>query len=213
MTLEVQICTYGLDGLQRAAQMTLPAVDGVRYRICMQNPDGAVIELPEALRRPDVDFFQHPTRGLSLNRNAALDRAEADIILIADDDLHYSDAGLRAVIDTFAADPRGADIRLHIGDALDIVPRLEGSWDMVFIDANKRNYTDYLDMVLPRVYPGGWILADNTLWDGHILSEETCRDAQSRAIAAFNDRVAADPALEKVILPVRDGLTIIRKKA
>ena len=105
MTLEVQICTYGLDGLQRAAQMTLPAVDGVRYRICMQNPDGLAVELPEALRRPDVDFFQHATRGLSLNRNAALDRAEADIILIADDDLHYTAAGLQAVIDTFAADP------------------------------------------------------------------------------------------------------------
>ena len=105
MTLEVEICTYGLDGLQRAAQMTLPAVDGVRYRICMQNPDGLAVELPEALRRPDVDFFQHPTRGLSLNRNAALDRAEADIILIADDDLSYSAEGLRAVIDTFAADP------------------------------------------------------------------------------------------------------------
>lgn len=129
------------------------------------------------------------------------------------DTVEINDESEDELRDTFAADPRGADIRLHIGDALDIVPRLEGSWDMVFIDANKRNYSDYLDMVLPRVYPGGWILADNTLWDGHILSEETCRDAQSRAIAAFNDRVAADPALEKVILPVRDGLTIIRKKA
>ena len=129
------------------------------------------------------------------------------------DTVEINDESEDELRDTFAADPRGADIRLHIGDALDVVPRLEGSWDMVFIDANKRNYTDYLDMVLPRVYPGGWILADNTLWDGHILSEDTCRDAQSRAIAAFNDRVAADPALEKVILPVRDGLTIIRKKA
>ena len=90
MTLEVEICTYGLDGLQRVAQMTLPPVEGVRYRICMQNPDCAAVELPEALRRPDVDFFQHPTRGLSVNRNVALDRAEADIILIADDDLHYT---------------------------------------------------------------------------------------------------------------------------
>ena len=105
MTLEVEICTYGLDGLQRVAQMTLPPVEGVRYRICMQNPDCAAVELPEALRRPDVDFFQHPTRGLSVNRNVALDRAEADIILIADDDLHYTAEGLRAVIDTFAADP------------------------------------------------------------------------------------------------------------
>ena len=105
MTLEVEICTYGLAGLQRVAQMTLPAVEGVRYRICMQNPDGAEVSLPEALLRPDVDFFQHPTRGLSINRNAALDRAEADIILIADDDIHYRAEGLRAVIDTFVADP------------------------------------------------------------------------------------------------------------
>lgn len=112
---------------------------------------------------------------------------------------------------TFDADPRAADIRLHIGDAKDIVPTLAGKWDMVFIDANKRHYNDYLDMVLPRLHTGGWILADNTLWDGHVLSAESCRDAQSRAIAAFNDRVAADPSLEKVILPIRDGLTIIRK--
>lgn len=112
--------------------------------------------------------------------------------------------------ETFSADARGADIRLHIGDALEVVPRLSGTWDMVFIDADKRRYCDYLDMVLGRVTPGAFILADNTLWDGHILSADTCRDAQSRAIAAFNDRVAADPRLEKVIIPVRDGLTVIR---
>ena len=111
----------------------------------------------------------------------------------------------------FAASPRAADIRLHIGDALDVVPSLPGQWDMVFIDANKRLYRQYLDMVLERVPVGSFILADNTLWDGHILDAETCRDAQSRAIADFNDYVAAHPALEKVILPVRDGLTIMRR--
>ena len=129
MTLEVEICTYGLAGLQRVAQMTLPVVEGVRYRICMQNPDGAEVSLPEALRRPDVDFFQHPTRGLSINRNAALDRAEADIVLIADDDLHYSADGLRAVIDTFAPDPSldfatfqysGPDAKVYPTEACDL---------------------------------------------------------------------------------------------
>ena len=110
----------------------------------------------------------------------------------------------------FAASPRASDIRLHIGDALTVVPALPGTWDMVCIDANKRHYRGYLDMVIDRVPAGGFILADNTLWDGHILDDTTCRDAQSRAIAAFNDYVAAHPRLEKVILPVRDGLTIMR---
>lgn len=113
----------------------------------------------------------------------------------------------------FSASPRAADIRLHIGDALEVVPALPGTWDMVFIDANKRHYRQYLDMVLERVPVGAFILADNTLWDGHILDDTTCRDAQSRAIAAFNDYVAAHPRLEKVILPVRDGLTIMRVKS
>ena len=110
-----------------------------------------------------------------------------------------------------AGSPRGADITLHIGDALEVVPRLPGEWDMVFIDANKRHYRQYLDMVIDRVPVGGFIIADNTLWDGHVLDATTCHDAQSRAIADFNDYVAASPRLEKVILPVRDGMTIMRR--
>lgn len=113
---------------------------------------------------------------------------------------------------TFAADPRAADIHLHIGDALEVVPGLTGQWDMVFIDANKRLYRRYLDMCLERVEVGGFIIADNTLWDGHLLlAADTAHDAQSRALADFNDYVAAHPALEKVILPVRDGMTIMRR--
>lgn len=113
---------------------------------------------------------------------------------------------------TFAADPRGADIHLHIGDALEIVPGLAGGdFDLVYLDANKRLYGELLEAVLPRLRKGGFILADNTLWDGHLLSPETCRDAQSRALARFNDMVAADPRIEQVIIPVRDGLTLMRK--
>lgn len=105
---------------------------------------------------------------------------------------------------------RNPNIRLHIGDALEVVPALEPGWDMVFIDANKRHYRQYLDMLIPLVTPGAFIIADNTLWDGHVLSPETCTDAQSRAIAEFNDYVAAHPRLKKVILPVRDGMTIMQ---
>lgn len=114
--------------------------------------------------------------------------------------------------ETFAQDPRAADIHLHIGDACEIVPALSGGdFDLVYIDANKRLYGRMLELVLPRVRPGGFILADNTLWDGHLLNADTCRDPQSRALAEFNDAVAADPRLDKVIIPVRDGLTLIRK--
>ena len=84
---------------------------------------------------------------------------------------------------------------------------------MVFIDADKRLYQDYLELVLPKVRQGGYILADNTLWDGKVLIETPqSNDYQTIAIKAFNDALAADTRLEKVILPLRDGLTLIRKK-
>lgn len=112
---------------------------------------------------------------------------------------------------TFGESSRAADIELRIGDALDIVPRLEEVWDMVFIDADKRLYSEYLELVLPAVRPGGFILADNTLWSGKILENPLPADAQTRAIASFNDSVVVDPRLDAVMLPVRDGLTILRK--
>ncbi|MDE6491269.1 MAG: O-methyltransferase [Muribaculaceae bacterium] len=112
---------------------------------------------------------------------------------------------------TFDASPRGADIHLHIGDAMEIVPRLGATWDMAFIDANKRCYTDYYEMLLPMITSGGYLIADNTLWDDKVLDPETNRDAQTRGIIEFNDLVAGDQRVERVILPLRDGLTIIRK--
>ncbi len=115
------------------------------------------------------------------------------------------------LLELFDSYERGSDISLHIGDALQVVPQLPGSWDLVFIDANKRHYLQYFNMVIDRVPVGGFIIADNTLWDGHVLNPEDCKDAQSAAIAEFNDSVAADSRVEKVILPVRDGMTIMRR--
>lgn len=112
----------------------------------------------------------------------------------------------------FADSQYGNRVTLHIGDALEIVPMLGGEWDLVFIDGNKRNYIDYYRLVLPRLAKGGYILADNTLWDGKVADLDANRDAQTRGVAEFNDLVAADPLVERVILPLRDGLTIIRKK-
>jgi predicted O-methyltransferase YrrM len=104
-------------------------------------------------------------------------------------------------------------ITLHIGDACDFLRSYAGEpFDMVFIDADKRLYEDYYRLVWDKLSPGGFILADNTLWDGHVIDESYDRDSQTTGIRRFNDLVAADDAAEKVILPVRDGITLIRKK-
>jgi predicted O-methyltransferase YrrM len=110
--------------------------------------------------------------------------------------------------------PLGERIELIIGDACEwlAAQTTDQLYDLVFIDADKREYCAYLDAVLPLVRPGGWILADNTLWDGHIVEAAYDKDKQTIALRAFNDQVAQDPRLEKVILPIRDGLTIIRVK-
>ena len=108
--------------------------------------------------------------------------------------------------------PHQDKIRVHFGDALNIIPALGETFDLVFIDADKRLYSEYFDLVFPMVRAGGLILADNTLWDGHVIDPHYQHDAQTQGIAQFNDFIAQDARVEKVILPIRDGLTIIRKK-
>lgn len=110
------------------------------------------------------------------------------------------------------AGPLGELIHLHFGNALEIIPTLDGPFDVVFIDADKRIYTEYYDLVLPLVRKGGLIIADNTLWDGKVLDPSPkASDTQTIGLQHFNDMIARDPRVEKVILPLRDGLTIIRK--
>lgn len=112
--------------------------------------------------------------------------------------------------------PEGKKIKLLIGDAKEILSERneiirENSFDLVFIDADKREYTAYIDLVYPLVPVGGWIIADNTLWDGHIIDPAYDKDKQTLGLRAFNDYVAQDERFEQVILPIRDGLTLIRK--
>jgi len=108
--------------------------------------------------------------------------------------------------------PVADKIKFIIGDAITEAPRLGITFDMAFIDGNKRTYMETYEMVLSVLRPGGFILADNTLWDGHVIDENYSRDQQTQGIVHFNDFVAADKRVEKVILPLRDGLTLIRKK-
>ena len=112
----------------------------------------------------------------------------------------------------FADSPVGHRIHLHIGDASQILPQLNLMFDLVFIDANKRHYPQYYELVLPWLTPGGFIIADNTLWDGKVAEPHAKIEPQTEGILSFNQMVAADPRMEKVIIPVRDGLTIIYKK-
>lgn len=113
----------------------------------------------------------------------------------------------------FSESPYNAAITLHVGDARQIVPMLDTVFDFVFIDADKREYIDYYELVLPKVRQGGFILADNTLWDGKVLIENPpSGDHQTLAIKQFNEFVAHDERVEKVILPLRDGLTVMMKR-
>ena len=107
--------------------------------------------------------------------------------------------------------PYGKYIHIHIGDALELVPQMDVTWDMAFVDADKREYLQYYEMILPRLRRGGYIIADNTLWYGRITEEARESDLQTTGLQQFNDAVARDGRVEKVILPIRDGLTIIRK--
>ena len=102
--------------------------------------------------------------------------------------------------------------RKHIeGDARDIIPTLGERYDLVFIDANKRQYVEYYDLVMDYLNDGGFMIADNTLWAGKVVDPKAQREAQTRGILAFNDHVKHDPRVEKVIIPLRDGLTLIHK--
>ena len=102
-------------------------------------------------------------------------------------------------------------IHLHIGDAMEIIPQLTCNFDMVFIDADKRLYCEYYDLIFDKVNPGGIILADNTLWDGKVLEDAHPNDKQTTGIQHFNEKIKADKRIEKVLLPLRDGLTVIYK--
>jgi len=103
-------------------------------------------------------------------------------------------------------------IEVLIGDAAKLVSRLKGPFDMVFIDADKENYLDYFRMVFPKVSPGGYILADNTLWYGRVIEPGAETDRETAGIVRFNKYIQELDTVETILLPLRDGITMIRKK-
>lgn len=132
----------------------------------------------------------------------------------ADAELHtieIDDESEEFITERFDTSPYADRLHLHIGDAIEIIPTIKGKFDLVFIDANKRNYTEYYELVMSRLAVGGFIIADNTLWDGKVVDPQSINDAQTRGILDFNTHVAKDERVQRIIIPLRDGLTIIRK--
>ena len=116
------------------------------------------------------------------------------------------------ILNGFRKSPYSDRIELHIGDALKVVPGLGLKFDMIFLDGEKREYPEYYSALLEYLKPGGYMIADNTLWDGHVVDREYDSDPQTVAVRKFNDMVRADERVEVAMIPIRDGLTIIRKK-
>lgn len=102
-------------------------------------------------------------------------------------------------------------IEQHIGNALDIIPTLNYKWDLVFIDADKVNYSNYFDLVIDRLNEGGFIIADNVLWSGKVVESLKPNDKDTKELLSFNKKVSEDTRVENVLMPVRDGLMILRK--
>lgn len=112
----------------------------------------------------------------------------------------------------FQASNYAHQIHTHIGAAADIIPTLPYTYDLVFIDADKENYSLYADLVIPKVRPGGVILSDNVLWSGKVLDQVKPNDRATMALLDFNQKMKNDPRLDTVMLPIRDGLTLSRVK-
>ncbi len=108
--------------------------------------------------------------------------------------------------------PYEARVEMHVGNVFELLPPMNLSIDAAFIDANKREYVEYYELLIPYTHSGTVILADNTLWDGHVVDAAYDNDPQTAGIRRFNDHVAADPRVEQLILPERDGLSLIRVK-
>jgi len=112
----------------------------------------------------------------------------------------------------FDASGYGAQIKQHTGNALDIIPTLTKTFDLVFIDADKSNYANYLELLLPKLRSGAVILSDNVLWSGKVVEKVNPKDIDTKALLQYNKMLKKHPKLETVLLPIRDGLTISRVK-
>ncbi len=119
---------------------------------------------------------------------------------------------LEDMVNTYISEAQMTDrIDVIIGDAIEIIPTIKNTFDLVFIDADKTNYSNYFDLIIDQVSSGGYIIADNVLWSGKVVKEITDSDVDTIAILNYNRKIQADPRVENVLLPIRDGLMVARK--
>ena len=111
----------------------------------------------------------------------------------------------------FDRSPWGSQINQHLGDALEVIPRLAENYDLVFLDADKKNYLNYLALLTPKINSGGVLLSDNVLWSGKVIDEAQQKDRDTAVLLEFNNQLANHPSFETVLLPLRDGFTLSRK--
>lgn len=184
-------------------QTNLRLING---RMCSGHIQGRLLKMLTSMIRPQRVLELGTFSGYSALciAEALDDDAKIDTIEV-DDELE------EFILNNLSSSAHGHKVCLHIGDALKVMKQwTDPVFDLIFIDADKRAYIDYLHAALPLLHKGGYIIADNTLWDGHVVAEEK-HSSQTLGIMAFNDLVAAHPSLEVAMIPMRDGITILRK--
>jgi len=178
----------------------------VNGRMCSGHLQGSLLTLLSKLIRPDRILEIGTYTGYSalclvkgLSNNGLLHTIEINEEFEQFASEFFKEAGL------------SKKIIHHIGDAMDIVPQLDEMFDLVFIDADKRKYLAHYNLIFPKIKIGGIIIADNTLWAGKIVEKVVRSDEQTKGVMQFNDFVKADPRVETFMIPIRDGMTVLRK--
>lgn len=192
-----------LDTIERQTNLRL-----LNGRMCSGLIQGRLLKMLTAMIRPTRVLELGTFSGFSaLSIAEALEEGATIDTIEIDDELEDF------IRNSLSLAPCGNKVRLHIGCAEDVVKQWsDETFDLIFIDADKRRYCQDFDLCLPLLCKGGFILADNTLWDGHVTDPAKDRDPQTRGIKEFNDMVRNRTDIETVILPIRDGLSLIRKK-
>ncbi|MDE6007575.1 MAG: O-methyltransferase [Muribaculaceae bacterium] len=193
------------DCLHRIDRLTnLRLVNG---RMCSGHLQGRLLKMLTAMAKPRRVLELGTFSGYSALCIAEALEGDATV-----DTVEVFDELEDFIRENLASSPFGERVYLHIGDALEVMEKWENdTFDLIFIDADKRIYPEYFLRCRDLLKSGGFIIADNTLWDGHV-TESNPSSAQTKGIQVFNDMAAADPEFDTVIIPLRDGLTILRKK-
>ena len=182
-------------------------VQNYYWHMCSGHLQGRLIKMLTRMIRPrrvlEIGTFSGYS-ALCLAEGLPDDDCSVDTIEVNDEQEDF-------IREHLALSPFGKRVCLHIGDAFDIVPTLGERYDLVFIDANKRHYVDYYNLAMDHLNDGGYIIADNTLWAGKVVDPKAQREAQTQGILAFNEQVKNDSRVEQVIIPMRDGLTLIHR--